>query len=80
MKPASYFKAHASEVIRLIFGENKTMVLIQNEETKAIVQKIFIFTNKTRSAFATSSINLCEAKSRSVKDGFNVIRGRAKND
>jgi len=40
VKPISYLKAHASEIIRDIIDTNKTLVITQNGEAKAILQDI----------------------------------------
>jgi len=40
VKPISYLKAHASEIIRDIINTNKTLVITQNGEAKAILQDI----------------------------------------
>ena len=40
VKPISYIKAHASEIIREIVDSNKTLVITQNGEAKAILQDI----------------------------------------
>ena len=40
VKPISYLKAHASEIIRNISNSNKTLVITQNGEAKAILQDI----------------------------------------
>ncbi len=40
IKPISYLKAHASEIIRDISINHKTFVITQNGEAKAIVQDL----------------------------------------
>lgn len=40
VKPISYFKAHASEVIRDVVEGHKTMVITQNGEAKVILQDV----------------------------------------
>jgi prevent-host-death family protein len=40
VKPVSYFKAHASEVIRDVVANRKTMVITQNGEARVVVQGV----------------------------------------
>lgn len=40
IKPISYFKAHAAEVIRELNEQHGTMIITQNGEAKAVVQDI----------------------------------------
>ena len=40
IKPISYFKAHAAEVIRELNKQHGTMIITQNGEAKAIIQDI----------------------------------------
>ena len=40
IKPISYFKAHAAEVIKEIFDNRGSLIITQNGEAKAIVQDI----------------------------------------
>jgi prevent-host-death family protein len=40
IKPISYFKAHASEIVRQIVNSRQPMVITQNGEAKAILQDL----------------------------------------
>lgn len=85
VKPISYFKAHASEIIRQIFGKNKTMVITQNGEAKVVVQDIYLYEQTQESLamlkiLAMSSQSLRKGRRRPVKDSFDVIRARVKED
>ena len=40
IKPISYFKAHAAEVIRELNNQHGTMIITQNGEAKAVIQDI----------------------------------------
>ena len=40
VKPVSYFKAHASEVIRDVVANQKTVVITQNGEARVVVQGV----------------------------------------
>ena len=90
VKPISYFKAHASEIIRQIFGKNKTMIITQNGEPKAVVQDIHLYEQTQESLamlkiLAMSSVfrqddEVHKGKSRPTKDSFGAIRERIMED
>jgi prevent-host-death family protein len=40
IKPISYFKAHAADVIRELNEHHGTMIIIQHGEAKAVIQDI----------------------------------------
>jgi len=40
IKPISYFKAHAADVIRELNDQHGTMIITQNGEAKAVIQDI----------------------------------------
>ena len=40
IKPISYFKSHAAEVIRELNERHSTMIITQNGEAKAVIQDI----------------------------------------
>jgi prevent-host-death family protein len=40
IKPISYFKAHAADVIRELNQQHGTMIITQNGEAKAVIQDI----------------------------------------
>ncbi len=85
VKPISYFKAHASEIIRQVCEKNKTIIITQNGEAKAVVQDIHLYERTQESLamlkiLAMSSKSLREGKSRPVKYSFDAIRKRVKED
>lgn len=43
IKPISYFKAHAAEIIRDLNSHHGTMIITQNGEAKAVIQDIAEF-------------------------------------
>jgi len=43
IKPISYFKAHASEVIKDVSNNHKTLIITQNGKAKVVVQDIQTF-------------------------------------
>ena len=85
VKPISYFKAHASEIIRHITEEHKTMVITQNGEAKAVVQDIHLYEETQESLamlkiLAMSSQSLREGKTRPLGESFKTIRERIKKE
>ncbi|GAB0154042.1 type II toxin-antitoxin system Phd/YefM family antitoxin [Marinobacterium sp. BA1] len=40
IKPISYFKAHAAEVVRMLDSQGGPLVITQNGEAKAVIQGI----------------------------------------
>ena len=43
IKPISYLKAHASEILKDVSANRKTMVITQNGEAKVILQDVKIY-------------------------------------
>lgn len=40
IKPISYLKAHAAEVVRTLYDQGEPLVITQNGEAKAVIQGI----------------------------------------
>ena len=40
IKPISYLKAHAAEIVRTLEGQQKPLIITQNGEAKVVVQDI----------------------------------------
>jgi prevent-host-death family protein len=85
VKPISYFKAHASEIIRQITGKHKTMIITQNGEAKAVVQDIHLYEETQESLamlkiLAMSGQSLRDGKTRPVGESFKAIRERIKKE
>lgn len=81
VKPISYLKAHASEIIRDIIDTNKTLVITQNGEAKAILQDIKKYEQIQDSLallkiLALSSKSLKNKEYKSVSESFGSIRNR----
>ena len=81
VKPISYFKSHASEVIRDVAENHGSVVITLNGEAKAILQDIREF-EKTQETLALLKIlaksnkSLEEGKSRPARDAFQALRKR----
>ena len=43
IKPVSYLKAHASEIVRTLGDQNDPLIITQNGEAKAVLQDINSF-------------------------------------
>ena len=85
VKPISYFKAHASKIIRQISGKRETLVITQNGEAKAVVQDIRQYEETQESLallkiLALSSQSMNEGKTRPAKESFQAIRGEIKKE
>jgi len=81
VKPISYLKAHASEIIRDIIDTNKTLIITQNGEAKAILQDIKKYEQIQDSLallkiLALSSKSLNNKEYKSVSESFSSIRNR----
>ncbi|RJP28370.1 MAG: type II toxin-antitoxin system Phd/YefM family antitoxin [Candidatus Omnitrophota bacterium] len=81
IKPISYFKAHASEVLREVTDNNKTMILTQNGEAKAVLQDIRTYEQTLASLallkiLALSNKNLNEGHMKPAEQSFQDIRAR----
>jgi len=85
VKPISYFKAHASEIIRQISEKRETLVITQNGEAKAVVQDIRQYEETQESLallkiLALSSRSMKEGKTGPAKESFRAIREEIKKE
>jgi prevent-host-death family protein len=85
VKPISYFKAHASEIIRQISEKREALVITQNGEAKAVVQDIRQYEEMQESLallkiLALSSQSMNEGKTRHAKESFRAIREEIKKE
>ena len=83
IKPISYLKAHASEIIREVSNSHKTFIITQNGEAKAVLQDIKEH-EKTEETMALLKIlvltnkSLEEGKVKKADKAFRDIRKRIK--
>lgn len=82
VKPISYFKAHASEVIKDVVEGHKTMVITQNGEAKVILQDINEYEKLQESLallkiLAMSRKTLEDGKAKPFRGAFRDVRKRA---
>lgn len=82
VKPISYIKAHASEIVREIAGKKGPVVITLNGEAKAVLQDIVEY-EKNQESLALLKIlalgrkSLEEGKVRPAKEAFRSVRERA---
>ena len=84
IRPISYFKAHASEVLRDITEGNKTMVITQNGEAKAVLQDVRSYEQTQESLallkiLALSNKSMNEGRYKPLEQSFKDIRARIDN-
>ena len=83
IKPISYLKAHASELIRNVSSNQKTMIITQNGEAKVVLQDIKQY-EQTQESLAMLKVLALSTKSREtgktkpIKKCFTDIRNRIK--
>ena len=89
IRPISYLKTHASELIRNISTNQNTLIITQNGEAKAVVQDIRIYEQTQESLallkiLAQSTTNLNKGKYKPVAKSFSDlkerIRGNSENE
>ena len=83
IKPISYFKAHASEIVRQVSEKQKTMVITQNGEAKAVIQDIRVYEQIQESLsllkiLAQGNQSLKEGKMKPLKKAFQDVRQKIK--
>jgi len=85
VKPISYLKANAAKILQDINNTNKTVVITQNGEAKAILQDIKQYEQLQDSLallkiLALSNKNLKNKNYRTVSESFNFIRKRIEQE
>ena len=81
IKPISYLKAHASEVIRDVAENQKTIIITHNGEAKVIVQDVKVY-EKTQEGIALLKIlalsgkEIKKGKYKPVDKSFDNVRKR----
>jgi len=79
IKPISYLKTHASEVIRDVAENKKTMVITHNGEAKVVLQDVKVF-EQTQEALAflkvlaLSGKNMKNKKYKPIDKTFKDVR------
>ena len=85
IKPISYFKAHAAEIIRSLSESQGTMIITQNGEAKAIVQDIYKY-EQTQESLALLKLltqsrkSLEQGKFRPAGDVLKDLKNKIRKD
>lgn len=81
VKPISYLKTHASEVIRDVSENYKTILITHNGEAKAVLQDVKVY-EKNQEALellkmlALSSKSINDGKTKPIKKAFSDLQKR----
>ena len=81
VKPISYLKTHASEVVRDVSENQKTLVITHNGEAKVILQDVKVY-EKTQESLALLKILALSGKEikkgnfRPIEKSFETVRNR----
>ena len=67
IKPVSFLKAHAFEIIRALSKSKKTMIITQNGEAKAVIQDIKLYEQNQETL---SLLKILAQSSESIKRGL----------
>jgi prevent-host-death family protein len=81
IKPISYLKAHASELIKEVYNNQGTVVITQNGEAKVILQDVKVYEQTQDSIallkiVALSAKNMKEGRTKSAKKTFSDLHKR----
>ena len=85
IKPISYLKAHAAEVVRDVSANQKTLVITQNGEAKVVLQDIKVY-EQTQDSLAMLKILAQSRKSlnagrfKAANRAFADLRKRIEKD
>ena len=83
VKPISYFKSHASEVVREVVKNHGSVIITLNGEAKAVLQDLREF-EKTQESLAMLKIlalsrkNLEDGRSRPAKESFKALKKKTR--
>ena len=85
IKPISYLKAHAAEIVRNLGEQREALVITQNGEAKVVIQDIDSY-EQTQETLALLKIlalgmrQIEEGKVMSAEDVINRLRARREGD
>ena len=81
VKPISYLKTHASEVVRDVAENQKTLIITLNGEAKVILQDVKVY-EKTQESIALLKIlamsgrEIKKSNYKTLEKSFNNVRNR----
>ncbi len=83
IKPISYLKAHAAEVIRYLSEQQEPLFITQNGEAKAVIQDIQSYEQQLETMallkiLALGNRQIEEGRAQPVADVFKSVRQRRK--
>lgn len=84
IKPISYLKAHASELIRDIVNNQKTLVVTHNGEARVVVQDVKVYERQQETLamlkiLAQSSQSFRKGNFKTLKQAFVHLKRRMKH-
>jgi prevent-host-death family protein len=84
IKPISFLKAHASEMIRDVNENHKTLIITQNGEAKVVIQDVKSYENMRETTallkiLAISSNNIRQGRIKKAETAFAVIEKKIKD-
>jgi prevent-host-death family protein len=85
VKPISYLKSHTAEVLREVSEGQRTMVITQHGEARAVLQDIASYEQTQESLallkmLAQSSKSIQEGRSKPLKKAFADVRKHVRED
>jgi len=85
IKPISYFKANAAEIIKNLSEQNGTMIITQNGEARAVVQDIDTYEQTQESLamlkiLAMSKKSISEGEIKSAEKVFKELEQKIMQD
>ena len=85
IKPISFLKSHASEIIRNLNKSKKTIIITQNGEAKAVVQDIKLYEQNLESMallkiLAQSNESIKKNKIKTINKAFSDLDSRIKEN
>ena len=85
IKPISFLKSHASEIIRNLNKSKKTIIITQNGEAKAVVQDIKLYEQNLESMallkiLAQSNESIKKDKIKPINKSFSDLDSRIKEN
>lgn len=76
IKPISYLKAHAAEVVKSLSGQSEPLVITQNGEAKIVVQGIERYeeTQETMALLKVLALGMRQVEEGNVESAADVIQ------
>jgi len=76
IRPISYLKAHAAEIVRHLAEQQEPMVITQNGEAKVVIQDIESYeqTQQTMALLKILALGMCQVEEGNVLPAENVIK------